>query len=547
MYRTMRSQIVCHLLRAALALASAAALTSQEPPDSPPAAIALESPPAAVVTTFDAGGHAEVGFSGTTTYGLRLAGASAGTQTNLQCTADPVALQQRVWSRVTGACRLLISAKIAAGDPVRLVRLNISRAPYAAGETLPGSTPAREIEIRAQAPKIAPPETRHASSVYVYGAAAAFALAILAALVLFLRRRPGTAPGEDAITDPAPEDAPEAHPHMSGADVPEEIRMRLRALEERLEADQKARSAQNGSALDEVVHNLGHSAALLVDEARRLHSTVAQRAEEFRRYMEETSQLRHMPPERLASLLAAVPDTALIMPVSPQKNEAIAAQFDAAVRTCVREMPVVRAELEPMARTLSRVVVPLDSLHDAGTKLQNRALMDRLADVRAEIRNISQELDAALAGAGSDRVCLYFRLELSTLGSTEQNLSSELANSLRKQLVRLADPVHYFGMRFELTIGQALQEVIDCCDTILDPGRRIDGVQKQIAAFAAEADATLLDPRPGTPLLDNEHMVFGVVSCTNPGDRPDHISALRVRGIRRRGQVLRKASVTIFS
>jgi hypothetical protein len=155
-------------------------------------------------------------------------------------------------------------------------------------------------------------------------------------------------------------------------------------------------------------------------------------------------------------------------------------------------------------------------------------------------------MDALLRGLAINRVGLYFRLDLSTLPTTRQSLQEELADSLRRQVFRLEDPVGYFSMRYELTIAQALQEVVDCCDSTLDPSRRDKAVQDALMKFVAAAGTEWIDPQPGAAFVGVDHLVFGITPCSKPGEQPDHISALRVRGLRHRGQVLRKALVTIF-
>ncbi|MGC4052809.1 MAG: hypothetical protein QM757_26055 [Paludibaculum sp.] len=543
-----------------------------------PAGLVLENPAPSVHLQFDGEGRAELAFRGTTAFGVRLESASSDVTVSLKCTGDPIVMKPGEWSKASGACQTLFSMDRRLATSPRTVVLAVSSDPYPseAGEALPRLASKRDVTINISASSQTAPATQDSVLIRFSAPLAGLLVVVVAVLSYSVYRWRKRNQLTEMASRPGPADAPtesvEAQlsaerqlsttrtsaltignraklaPGLSttATDQINALMARVNELEKRMEDGQKFLHKQAETELREAVNQMGRQTALLSQEANRLGARAEEAEDALRRVQSTVESLRALPPGAISQLLASVPSAALTLPDSTGSATTLAARFNETLRGCVRKTPEIRTQLVPMKETLAHLQPALDGFVEASHQAGNKSLIARFTDAQFELRELLRELDTAVAGIDSDRVFLYFRVDLSTLCGTHQDLTSELANSLRKQIARLEDPLAYFGMRFEITVGQVLQEVIDCCDSLLDPGRQVESVQRQIGALVAAAKAVLIAPRPGTPFIDSEHLVFGITPCVKPEDRPDHISALRVRGLQRHNQVLKKASVIIY-
>lgn len=547
--------------------------------------IRLEGTEPSVEVILNADRRAELGFAGTVAYGVRLEQPSAPVATSLNCSAGPIALDSQ-WHRATGECQILFQAEQRPGQAVQTVYLRISSQQWPTS-ALSGSSPpvldaGRLVEVRIRPLAFRPAPVPGQFSALTF-AAGFFAAVILGGLAFYLlggiafylhNRRPASVKrwadplgllhrrlrirvAEEARLNPARDRERRTPPEpLTSPDPPQPARLdgheqlsgileRLAASEEERDAALRARETEIAGIIHRASLEFARHVGALRDEARRLGSAAQAGEEQSNRLARIIDEAQKLEPKRLSVLLTAVPGAALDGPAAPGSATTLLERFDEAVRECSREARPLRAELDSLRATLvaaEQAIVRL--LEAAGSRNDGPAA--RLKSVLDAIRQLREEMDAALGALDINRICLYFRLDLSTLPTTRQSLEEELADCLRKQVFRLEDPVGYFSMRYELTITQALQEVVDCCDSTLDPSRRDKALQDALVGFVAGAGAEWIDPQPGAAFVGVDHQVFGITPCAKPEEQSDHVSSLRVRGLKRQGQVLRKASVTIF-
>jgi ElaB/YqjD/DUF883 family membrane-anchored ribosome-binding protein len=136
-----------------------------------------------------------------------------------------------------------------------------------------------------------------------------------------------------------------------------------------------------------------------------------------------------------------------------------------------------------------------------------------------------------------------FFVELSLL---EQNhLAQDLAAALTRETMKLGDPEGYYLKRLEALRAHACVAGIDLADLDVDAERRNGGLQQALAKLLQTLGMTPIDPRQNDKLQAAEHQVVQFVRRV-PGVQPGAIAHTMARGLRRGGEVVRKALVLLY-
>ncbi|MCX6930805.1 MAG: hypothetical protein NT154_47520, partial [Verrucomicrobia bacterium] len=169
-----------------------------------------------------------------------------------------------------------------------------------------------------------------------------------------------------------------------------------------------------------------------------------------------------------------------------------------------------------------------------------------IVPILRDIREAREEIEGLLADRTDRRLHLRFSIDFSTLRSSTRSLTEDIADGLKRQIVKLENLSEYFERRLTNSATLAASTAIDVADGQADPERRSAKLQEAITALLAAGEIQEIAPLRNEPFSAVDHMMLQRTRRANALDKPQAVARLVTRGIVHRGQILRKATVVIF-
>jgi molecular chaperone GrpE (heat shock protein) len=169
----------------------------------------------------------------------------------------------------------------------------------------------------------------------------------------------------------------------------------------------------------------------------------------------------------------------------------------------------------------------------------------RLAPGVRETAMIEKEISGLLGEAQAQRLCLDFQVDLSSSTASRELLRDAIASGLRRQVQKLAEPLDHFDRRLEAVSLSLAQNAADVLDLKGDMTRRDTTLQSAFEDLVKEAGLEVIDPAPRTDYVAAEHNVVQMIPRILDA-KSRQVARTAIRGFRRDGTIVRKASVIIY-
>jgi hypothetical protein len=244
---------------------------------------------------------------------------------------------------------------------------------------------------------------------------------------------------------------------------------------------------------------------------------------------------------RLQDLFMDLPTVASIRADSPRINNLDLAKLEENFASVARNTALPVEKLEPLQDESSALLEAIMQFVRAASTFSKEHTKKRLARVCETARVVNEELFALGQLAATQKHGFFVQMSL-----LEQNtFAQDLAAALTRETMKLADPEAYYKKRLEAVRVQACAAGIDLTDLDVDAQRRNTGLQQALAKLIRALDMVPIDPNQNDKLQATEHQVVQFVR-REPGAQPGAIAHTMVRGLQRRGEVVRKASVLLY-
>jgi hypothetical protein len=244
---------------------------------------------------------------------------------------------------------------------------------------------------------------------------------------------------------------------------------------------------------------------------------------------------------RLQDLFMDLPTVASIRADSPRINNLDLAKLEENFASVARNTALPVEKLEPLQDESTALLEAIMQFVRVADTFSKEHTKKRLARAYETARVVNEELFALGQLAATQKHGFFVQMSL-----LEQNtFAQDLAAALTRETMKLADPEAYYKKRLEAVRVQACAAGIDLTDLDVDAQRRNTGLQQALAKLIRALDMVPIDPNQNDKLQATEHQVVQFVR-REPGAQPGAIAHTMVRGLQRRGEVVRKASVLLY-
>ena len=244
---------------------------------------------------------------------------------------------------------------------------------------------------------------------------------------------------------------------------------------------------------------------------------------------------------RLQDLFKDLPALAELSTTSQSISKSDLARLEENLVSAAKKSALSNERLEPLQDESSALLDAIQEfIHIAENTSKDRT-KKRLARVIETATVINDELFSLGQLAATQKHGFFVQMSL-----LEQNpLAQDLAAALTRETMKLADPEGYYQKRLEALRAQACVAGIDLADLDVDAERRNSGLQQALAKLIQTLGMTTIDPGQNDKLQAADHQVVQFVRRV-PGVQPGAIAHTMTRGLHRRGEVVRKASVLLY-
>ncbi len=170
---------------------------------------------------------------------------------------------------------------------------------------------------------------------------------------------------------------------------------------------------------------------------------------------------------------------------------------------------------------------------------------EKLAPTLADAAQLREELAGLLAQTESRNLRLVFSVDFFA-GSNRESLLDGMAESLKKEVVKLAAAPAYFDQRAGRVLTTAAAVVADFSDCYVDPQRSDPGLQERLGSIFNVAGVSPITPGQNEDFRPAEHSLVEMLPRTNRSGPPQTVAQVVARGFRYRDQVIRKAAVVLY-
>ena len=244
---------------------------------------------------------------------------------------------------------------------------------------------------------------------------------------------------------------------------------------------------------------------------------------------------------RLQDLFRDLPAVDSFRVDSPRINNLDLAKLEENFASVARNTALPVEKLEPLQDESTALLEAIMQFVRAANTSSKEHTKKRLARVCETAKVVNEELFALGQLAATQKHGFFVQMSL-----LEQNtLAQDLAAALTRETLKLADPEAYYKKRLDAVRVQACAAGIDLADLDVDAQRRNAGLQQALATLIEVLDMTPIDPNQNDKVQAAEHQIVQFVRRV-PGAQPGAIAHTMVRGLLRRGEVVRKASVLLY-
>ena len=312
-----------------------------------------------------------------------------------------------------------------------------------------------------------------------------------------------------------------------------------------LETKDQTLEMQIQASADQYVSLLGRSSQEAEDRQSASRNETTRRLVELENKIiviqRDLSEHLQTQSSRLQDLFRDLPTVASLRVGSPSINNLDLAKLEENFASVARSTALPVEKLEPLQDESTALLDAIIQFIRAADTSSKEHTKKRLARVYEAARVVNEEL-YALGQLGATQKHGFF-VQMSLL---EQNtLAQDLAAALTRETLKLTDPEAYYKKRLDAVRVQACAAGIDLADLDVDAQRRNTGLQQALANLIQVLDMTPIDPNQNDKLQAAEHQVVQFVRRA-PGAQPGAIAHTMVRGLQRRGEVVRKASVLLY-
>ncbi len=244
---------------------------------------------------------------------------------------------------------------------------------------------------------------------------------------------------------------------------------------------------------------------------------------------------------RLQDLFRDLPTVASFRADSPRINNLDLVKLEENFASVARNTALPVEKLEPLQDESTALLEAITQFVRAASTSSREHAKKRLARVYESARVVNEELNALGQLAATQKHGFFVQMSL-----LEQNtLAQDLAAAFTRETLKLADPEAYYKKRLDAVTVQACAAGIDLADLDVDAQRRNTALQQALANLIQVLDMSTIDPNQNDKLQAAEHQVVQFVRRV-PGAQPGTIAHTMVRGLQRKGEVVRKASVLLY-
>jgi molecular chaperone GrpE (heat shock protein) len=170
---------------------------------------------------------------------------------------------------------------------------------------------------------------------------------------------------------------------------------------------------------------------------------------------------------------------------------------------------------------------------------------EKLKPLLNEVRQLQAEMDDLfLASANSMR--LRFNVDFYTSAANRDRLIDGIGAGLKRQIVKLENPVEYFNRQFQSLAVASAECAADTLDVAVDPKRSQDAIQDLLSGILRAAGLEQIAPKPGEDFRSDEQSATQKMSHPDGKNGPASVGRLITRGFRCGGEVIRRAAVVVY-
>ena len=172
-------------------------------------------------------------------------------------------------------------------------------------------------------------------------------------------------------------------------------------------------------------------------------------------------------------------------------------------------------------------------------------LRHALQPVRQEVALLEDEVEQLIRAPREQTLKLNFQVIFSTSPASRETVAEALAGGLRREILKLAEPLPYFDRRLHSIGLRAAQTAVEYMDRSADPARKNEAFQSAFGALIGAAGLIAILPREGDSYSPEEHQVEQTQQSPDLA-RSHTVARVFVRGLRQNGRVVRKATICLY-
>ncbi|MCW5976555.1 MAG: hypothetical protein KIT09_00685 [Bryobacteraceae bacterium] len=172
-------------------------------------------------------------------------------------------------------------------------------------------------------------------------------------------------------------------------------------------------------------------------------------------------------------------------------------------------------------------------------------LRDAMQPVRREASVIEGEAEALARAVEEQTLRLDFQVVFSTSPASKETIAEALAGGLRREILKLAEPLAYFDRRLRSIGLRAGQAALEYLDRFCDLSRRNEAYQSAFNTLLRAAGLTAILPHEGEAYSPDEHQVEQWQPSQDLA-RSHTVARVVARGLRQDSRVAQKASVWLY-
>lgn len=244
---------------------------------------------------------------------------------------------------------------------------------------------------------------------------------------------------------------------------------------------------------------------------------------------------------KLQDLFKDLPTLANLSVTARVLDKSALSQLEGQLISAVKQSALSNTQQESLQADSRSLIDALRTFVPIATRISREKTKKRLERLVTSVELLDNELATLGQLAGAQKYGFFVEMSL-----VDKNpLASDITAALQRELTKLNDPEGYYLKRLAAARAQVSVAAIDLTDLDLDSERRNTVLQEALGVLLRSLGMTEIDPGHNEKLQASDHQVLQFARRES-GAFPGTVAHTMARGIRRGGEVVRKASVLVY-